>query len=135
MTGLSRRILDRIDLSAMREARQGNYRLLLEGVRDSPTIRPLYDELPADVCPLGFPVLVADRGRLRQHLIGSRIYPPIHWLLPDSVWRLEFPVEWFISDHILTIPIDHRYDQKDMERVLRVLNRYRDEAFAWHPGS
>lgn len=97
----------------------------MNGLKDEVEIKPIFKKLPLGVCPLGFPIIVENRNELKNKLIENMIYPPIHWELPDAINRRHFPLSWYISEHILTIPIDQRYTEKEMEYILKILIKYR----------
>jgi dTDP-4-amino-4,6-dideoxygalactose transaminase len=124
MSLISKYLLRRLDLQKIIDIRRNNFQFLLDGLDSSPELRPLYTNLPEGVCPLGFPIIVDDRDGLARHLIQHQVFPPIHWELPQSVDKNEFPDAWSVSDHILTIPLDQRYDGEDMARILTVINSY-----------
>lgn len=118
MSALSKRLLNRFDFDDIISRRRRNFQYLLNNW-PSKTIQPLFQKLPADVCPLGFPVFANNRDYVKQQSIRRRIYPPIHWELPEEVDKDEFAVSWEISRHILTIPIDQRYGLDEMNYIIR----------------
>jgi len=81
---------------------------------------PIYDSLPPDVCPLGFPIRAFDRKALRARLIANRVYPPVHWDLPKKVDPESFPESARLAKEELTLPIDQRYCLRDMDVILEV---------------
>jgi len=114
MSELSALILDRIvDWPELRRRRRANYEFLAGALRGL----ALLPELPADVVPLGCPVRVPGRDKVREKLFKQEIYPPIHWRLAGAV------PESFVASHrlaadILTLPCDQRYALADMERMV-----------------
>lgn len=134
MSLISKYLLDRVDLDEVVRVRRRNFQILLNGLNGSADPRPMYADLPEGICPLGFPVLSEDRDALARHLIDHKIFPPVHWELPDSVDREEFGPAWYVSDHILTIPIDQRYDKEDMARILQAISDYRPAEAASYAG-
>lgn len=112
----SLKILQRIDFSEMIKIRRQNFIYLLSELESL----ALYKKLPTNVCPLGFPIIVKDRNKIKKKLIENKIYPPIHWPLSSKISK-SFRDSWKISSHILTIPIDQRYNIEDMERIIEVL--------------
>ena len=82
----------------------------------------LFVELPAGVVPLGFPIRLAARDRVRQALIEERIYPPTHWPL-DGVIPETFAASHALAAHILTLPCDQRYARDDMERMVSAVKK------------
>jgi len=111
----SRRMLRRFDFEAIIAKRRENFERFLRATSRLKIVRPIYKDLPADVCPLGFPILTRDRNVVKRMLIKNQIYPPIHWRLPTELDRQDFPVPWRVSNNILTLPIDQRYDVRDMD--------------------
>ncbi len=133
MSALSRRILRGLNAAEVVRARRCNFEYLLAELKHRDDVCPMYMSLPEGVCPLGFPVLVHDRDGLARHLITRQIYPPVHWELPEAVDRDEFDSAWWVSDHILTVPMDQRYGEQDMERIVDVLRSYRGSEVLWPP--
>lgn len=61
------------------------------------------------------------RDEVKKQLIKEEIYPPIHWKLPEEVPE-KFAYERSLSNRVLSLPIDQRYSEKEMERIVAVLN-------------
>lgn len=74
----------------------------------------LFPHLPADACPLGFPVRLKNRDRVRSLLFESQIYAPLHWAL-DGVVPGHFTASHRLSAEIMTLPCDQRYGKADMD--------------------
>lgn len=119
MSDLSTHILKHaVDWQAVARRRCRNYRFLLAELRDI----ALFPRLPAGVVPLGFPIRLKNRDRVRQALFDAQIYPPIHWAIADVV-PTDFEASHGLAEEILTIPCDQRYDESDMQRVASELRR------------
>lgn len=123
---VSKRILNNLDYKTAVKSRCLNYKLLLEGVGEGQLpIRPLYEKLPAGVTPLGFPILCERRDELRQFLIQRRIYPPVHWLLPQEPGITKYKFLTDLSNRILTLPLDQRYGPGEMDYILSCLTEWK----------
>src|SRR6185503_19519100 len=59
MSGVSMRLLDRLDYDDIRTRRVTNYRQLADRMRG--VVTPVFADLPAGVCPLFFPILVPNK--------------------------------------------------------------------------
>lgn len=118
ISSTTKRLLQKIDLAKAISKRRANFIYLSKNIRKLSGIKPLY-RLKKGVCPLGFPIICKNRNKIKQALIEHKIYPPIHWVLPKSLSR--FKDSYWLSNHILTIPIDQRYNTRDMERIIGVL--------------
>ena len=120
MSNDSEELLKRLNIKDIINRRRKNFLFMLEENYNG--MKPLYTDLPSGICPLGFPILDDDREALKGHLIKNRIYPPIHWNLPSSISKKHYKTAWDISNKILTIPIDQRYNHLHMEYITRILN-------------
>jgi dTDP-4-amino-4,6-dideoxygalactose transaminase len=121
------KLLNRFDWQAIIRSRQRNYRYLASCLEDTKVIRALLPELPPGVCPLGSPIVANSpevRDTLKESLVQHGIYPPIHWQLPMEVNETEFPASRGLSRRILTIPIDQRYGDTEMEYISGVLRSF-----------
>lgn len=124
-SALSRWVLRRLDWSDIVEQRRRNYECLLEVATEFDWVRPVFPELDPDVCPLMFPVYVEDRDRLQRFLAEYRIYAPVHWRPGRSRGEVyEHSTARWVTDHILSIPIDQRYTPDDLHAVGRAWKRY-----------
>jgi len=103
-----------------RRRRERNVRLLLDLVAGRDGIEPLFTDWPAGHCPFNA-ILVfrseSEREVVRSRLIEAAVFPPIHWNpLPEASGRARE-----LSQRILTIPIDQRYNSQDVRKVARAL--------------
>lgn len=124
---LAEKLLDKFEWEAIRLSRRSNYQHLagrLEGIH---SVTPLFPDLPAEVCPSGLPVVAHSpetRDKLRGFLVQHGVYPPVHWELPPEVSEDDFPESWDLSRRILTLPIDQRYGEVQMEYIIHVLRKF-----------
>jgi hypothetical protein len=98
-----------------------NWQTLAEGLRDHPTVRPLWTDLPAGAVPLGFVVRHPDRTRLAWRLAAAGIVPTWHWPVPPPARPFLGPAGRRLAASLLTLPCDGRWGTEDMERLLQVL--------------
>jgi dTDP-4-amino-4,6-dideoxygalactose transaminase len=124
MSKISKILLSRTNFVEIKKKRRENYLFLNDKIKEMKNIKPLISKIKAEDCPIGFPIICKNRDKLKKHLIKNKIYPPIHWNLPKEINKKEFKDSWNISKNILTIPIDQRYDEKDMQRIVNVINKY-----------
>jgi len=105
--------------TAWRKKRAANVRALLKRLAHWHAARPLFSSWPENSTPLSAVFLFrsgAERDRYRALLANNNIYCPVHW--PTSAQAN--PQVRDLSARLLTIPADHRYSMKDMERIARV---------------
>ncbi len=117
MSELSEVLLEKaFDYEAITRSRRGNYSHLAEQFREY----ALFKELDDGTVPLGFPIRVKNRDRVRQILFDHQVYPPIHWQI-DQCTPARFTASHELSRQIMTVPCDQRLDGDDIIRIAEVL--------------
>lgn len=112
-----------VDAQAISQRRRENFTVLLNALRPL----ALFKTLPDGVVPLGFPIRVKNRDALQRALVEQQIYCPIHWRLGDWV-PAEFADSHRLSDEILTLVCDQRYDAEDMDRIAALVKQHAQPA-------
>lgn len=115
MSRLTERMLKSIDYKKTGFIRQNNYKTL---VRELEGVNELF--LPMEgYAPYVYPLLIKN-DNLRQKVIEQRIYVPQWWkyLLEEVP---EDSVEAKLSKWLLPLPVDHRYDDKDMIAISQII--------------
>jgi len=130
---ISARIFNAIDLSEAMARRRRNFSLLLKAFVERPRLQsvgsPVLTDLLPGVSPLAFPIRVTSETRdaLREELIRQQVFCPIHWYLPAEIQESRFPESYRLSSEILSLPIDQRYSERDMESLIDRLLRAGDK--------
>lgn len=122
MSGLSQYLLSGIDIETAKKKRFANYRYLYNHLQESSICQPVERDIDELTCaPLFFPIYVKDRSIFQKKLAQQEIYAPVLWpvhtesvVINDGIKR--------IYDEILMLPIDQRYGENDMKRVVEVIN-------------
>ncbi|ABO34819.1 hypothetical protein MmarC5_0505 [Methanococcus maripaludis C5] len=119
---ISMEILKNIDIKKMKTQRTVNLEYIYDNL-NNPNVNTIYEKKELK-SPFFIPLNFENgeiKERIRKKLIENQIYPPIHWEIPKEVPK-NFTFEHALSENILSVPIDHRYCQKDMEKILGILN-------------
>lgn len=122
MSELSQYLLSRIDIESTKKKRFSNYRYLFDHIQKSRICEPVDRDIDELTCaPLFFPIYVKDRSIFQKKLAQQEIYAPVLWpvhtesvVINDGIKR--------IYDEILMLPIDQRYGENDMKRVVEVID-------------
>jgi len=127
MSEISSSIIANTDWNEIFQQRRENYLFLEKRIKDfDDLLYPVMDSLPESFCPLFMPVWVnRERDSLRNHLICHRIYPPIHWPIPQHYVQNKLRVHEFYH-HCLSIPCDQRYDEACMSRIIDLFAAWRN---------
>lgn len=107
-----------IDIERFGLLRKRNTKVILEGLSEL-GISPI-THIHEDDIPLFIPITVNDRDKLRRTMFAQNIFLPIHWPINDEM-RNKMPHGSYFSDHELSIIVDQRYTEDDMNRILQVL--------------
>ena len=122
MSGVSRRLLDRIDFTSIRNRRVANLQALLSRLNGRIT-RPLPDP-DSGVCPLFLPILVPDKRKAADALARRRIETLEFWndsIEPDG-WEMS-PNARFLREHVLELPVHQDLSERHMTYMADCLAR------------
>ena len=116
MSKLTAVILDSIDYDEVRKRRRENFQMLDTALgRNNQLHFVLNDE---DV-PMVYPYLTDDCS-LKQKLIENKIFVATYW--PNVLdWCKEQDWEYQLTQRTCFLPVDQRYGEKEMKRILNVL--------------
>ena len=109
--------LSLMDCSVVCAMRRKNAEVLYAGLEQCQYVHFLFDIEDMD-CPLFVPVVIENGKRdvIRKRLIENQIYCPIHWPKPsDECCSNLYDIE-------LSLICDQRYDETDMERIVKIIN-------------
>lgn len=121
--GISKEALDmlsRIDINYIINKRENNYKYLYEKLKSISEIK--IGISCENIVPIGIPVFISNRDEIRKYLIDNKVYCAIHWPIPDEIENGLYNKAIEISNSIITIPIDQRYDYDDMDRIYCLLS-------------
>ena len=116
MSRLTEAILESIDYEVIREKRRKNYDVLYWRLFQR---QSLWLKRSENAVPLCYPFL-AKESSLRSKLTANRIFVPTYW---QNV--LDFcgspSIEHTYTTCLLPLPIDQRYDERDMARMASII--------------
>jgi dTDP-4-amino-4,6-dideoxygalactose transaminase len=116
MSPLTRLLLGRFDYEAIRAKRRRNFELLRERLR--PRLPLLIEGLEPGVCPLFFPLLVADKARAAEAFAARGIETVTFWNEGDAeAERLPFDDVRFLRRHVLELPVHQDLTPAQLDAV------------------
>lgn len=128
MPRLCRFVLECCDWEKIREARQRNYRLFSELIVDNAFLRRLFPDLPGNVCPWAFPILLEDR-LLHEQTLRAQGVPLftfgeiLHPLLAATQDGARGDAE-YLSRRLLLLPVDAQQSEQDVRVCAEKINEY-----------
>lgn len=113
-----------LDTASIAKNRQRNAKILIDGLKDIPEIKLMFQTVKADEVPLFVPILTREsRTELRKYLIDNAIYCPIHW--PKSAYHNGISKRGEeLYQHELSLVCDQRYGSDDMDRIVECIREY-----------
>lgn len=117
MSKLTQRMMQGIAYEAVAQRRRANYQLLYKALGKENNLElPLED----DAVPMVYPYLVPKKG-LREKLIENKVFVARYW---PSVLECTTPddIDYLLAFQMQPLPIDQRYDEKDMERIIKIIH-------------
>jgi hypothetical protein len=117
MSELSRMLmLNNFNYSFIAQRRKENYKALAAKLGRL----ALFPDLHPNAVPLGFPIRIKERDKVKQILFDHQIYPPVHWSI-DKVVPLQYSDSHRLASDIMTLPCDQRYNVNEMERMAQLI--------------
>ncbi len=113
---ISLHILQNIDFLHLLFQRKANLQFLTNKIKKN----FLLFQPESIISPFFLPIVFEDQAKrdsARTLLTKNDIFPPVHWSLPTKVPK-SFIYERQLSQRILSLPVDQRYDEKSMEKYL-----------------
>ena len=120
MSDYSKNYIENYNISVLSQ-RARNYNTLSSKLNNK-NIKLCFDNYLREVdIPFSMPILCKKRDELRKYLMENQVYCAIHWnqdFMSDDVRNEQ------LSHQILSIPIDERYSENDMNDLAEILNKF-----------
>lgn len=117
MSLLTRDILKNINYLEVAQRRRLNYNYLAERLDKSNLLNL---ELDKEAIPLIYPLLLRGGRTIKQKLIKNKIFVPTYW--PNVIkWSKKESFEYSLTENLVCLPIDQRYDVKEMEIICNMI--------------
>ncbi|MDD3945038.1 MAG: hypothetical protein PHS38_10025 [Bacteroidales bacterium] len=100
---------------ARRENMKHIFRILNGKVRMLPKIERCFDG-----APFSLPILLEKRDEVQYKMAQKGVYAPILWPICEKASKV-CSNSTYVAEHLLSIPIDQRYDWDDMEEMGRII--------------
>jgi hypothetical protein len=116
MSVLTTKLLEGIDYQFVAERRRANFTFIEQALRRKNKIEIGLSE---NSVPMVYPFM-ADSAGLKSQLIKSKIYVATYW--PEVIKTCKpSTLENKLANNILSLPVDQRYGEKEMEFILEIL--------------
>jgi len=114
MSLLTDKILQSIDYLEIAKIRKNNFAYMHKKLGK---INEMKIEISKNMVPMVYPLLI-NKINLREKLLKKKIYIPQWWKeVIKNVDKNSY--ENYLSNNLLPLPIDHRYNKKDLDFIIR----------------
>ena len=115
----TRDILWHIDYQKVITKRRENFAYLHEGLKEEN-----FQQLPGIdtfAGPMVYPFVTRNDRNLRKELIDKKVFVAKYW--PNVHQLGNYKIEFDLATRLVPIPIDQRYCEEDMDRIIKVLSQ------------
>lgn len=117
MSNLTQQMLEAVDFATAKQRRITNFYILHESLKHKNRLAIALDE--TDV-PMVYPFLNTSPN-LKQKLINNKVFVATYWPEIEKVCPPD-SYELNMQQHLIPLPIDQRYGEQDMHRILEVID-------------
>lgn len=119
MSALTEKLLKSLDYDSIIEKRKKNYQLLDQALRQYNQLNLTYSE---ETVPMVYPFLPKQNAELKKKLIENKIFVATYW--PNVLeWCEEYDWEYQLAQQACSLPVDQRYGEGEMKRIVDILLR------------
>jgi len=119
MSKLTKRMMESINYAKAAQRRMENYHYLDAALNGTNQLN--FPTGYGDI-PMVYPYMT-DNESLRKALIENKIFVATYW--PNVLeWCNESDLEYGFAKRILPLPIDQRYNEEDMKRIIKTIKNY-----------
>jgi dTDP-4-amino-4,6-dideoxygalactose transaminase len=108
-----------LDLQGIYQTRRANYQYTAAALKGTRHLRPLFDELPEGICPLGYPLVAqVDNSRIEDLLSD---YPLLYLWWSNSYPTISlkpFPESNWLKKRCFFIPIHQDMEIKHLDYLI-----------------
>lgn len=128
ISGLSLSLISNEDFDWIQKRRLRNHSLLHQMIldREGTVVKVCKNVDLVTTAPLYFTLYIENRKDLQRLLAENSVYAPVLWPVENIRVLVNKEVE-YIYDHILAIPCDQRYSDKDMIKISNIINSFNNE--------
>jgi hypothetical protein len=117
ISNLTQKLLLSIDYNTVADLRRQNFKYLHSKLNKKNKLKFEFDNSAA---PMVYPFLIKNGAALKKELIANKIFVASYW--PNVLdWAKADSFEYNLAKNMIAVPVDQRYEIKDMNEVLKLL--------------
>ncbi len=120
MSKLTHRLLTSINYEEVATRRKANFNFLHQHLQK---INQLNFNFAESVVPMIYPFFIENGAEIKKQLIANKIFVATYW--PNVLeWTKKEDIEFNFVKNLIAIPIDQRYSEKEMFKIVSVIQEY-----------
>lgn len=120
MSNLTRTLLSTVDYQNISARRQNNFHFLHSHLM---SINEINLNVDLDSAAMIYPLLIKNGNMIKDYLISNKIFIATYWPGIGELVDTNSTEMHFVTN-LVCIPIDQRYDEKDMDRIKNLILSY-----------
>lgn len=118
MSDFTSNMINKIDYTSIKNKRRENFCHLHQHLQTLNKIT--IPDINYFACPMVYPLCVESAINMRTELIKNKIFVAKYWPNVEQ-WAGENALETWMANNILPLPIDQRYGEEDMNRIIKTI--------------
>ena len=102
--------------------RKSNFSIYHNAFKKSNKLKDLI-KIESFKCAISYPLLINDGINIRKYLINNKVYTPTYWKTSNKPKAIDCFMS-NISQNIIHLPIDQRYDSDSILRIIELIKKY-----------
>ncbi len=126
----ARSLLERADLAEICVRRRRNFAIALKMLAGVPGVEPVFDELPADVCPWAFPVVMGKRAEVDYRLRARGVPLFTFGETPHPVLKEDgnrFSISRGFSRNLFALAIHQQLSEHEVQHYCATITRFMEK--------
>lgn len=117
MSDTTKQILSHIDYDKVVARRRENYLFLHDALAEKNALK--LPSLDSFACPMVYPFMSTSDRNLRKELIDNKVFVAKYW--PNVQQLSNYAWEYDLTERMVALPIDQRYGEEEMERIIKII--------------
>ena len=121
MSNLTKKLLNGVDFENVINKRRNNFNFVHRHLKHTNKLTQFID-IATITCPMVYPYWINNGNELRKLLTNNKIFTALYW--PNVLeWVDNKTVEFEFANNIVCIPVDQRYNEESIQRILSVIKK------------
>lgn len=128
MSELTKSLLKNVDFESIKKSRIQNFEMINNELGSNNKLKSFLPFISLNnkndnPIPMCYPLLIENGHCIKNQLIKKKIFTPTFWPEIQSYFTIDCKFETELVKNLICLPIDQRYNEIDMQRIIEILNQ------------